>query len=205
MKSDRLEWLKRARQLRVAGVELEIPEDDWKDSGLRRDSGLIIRQRDGPVGNSALAMRCGAAYSVSLSVVVNMPNFALTAFDLELPWKATPIFIEPPSGQAPYKLPNGDQYPQDVVINHFANPQRLLRRGQVIEGLLLAWSFESIPADYAHGSEIPASLIIYDQFAESYKQSIILWAQRDWLAMPRRRASTRKPLFAEEADAAQIG
>lgn len=202
MKPDRQRWINRARQLRAAGIALEIPEDDWKDPIL--ESGLIMRQCDGPLENSVFDMRMGATgYMVSLRLTISTSSFALAAFDLELPWEANLNFLDDPHGRSKqdlYEFPNGDKYPRDVVINHCADIRRILRRGQSIEGFLLAWSFESIPDRYVHGMEIPAIVKIFDQFDGCYRKGISLWADRSQqLSTGKRKVRNRAPLF-EEAE-----
>lgn len=199
MNRDRQKWTNHARQLRAGGIALEIPEDDWNDP--IPESGLIIRQCDGPLESSVFDMPSGrTGYVISLRLTISASNFALAAFDLELPWKAKLNFLEDPRGrskQGRYEFPNGDVYPRDVVINHYADIRRILRRGQSIEGLLLARSFESIPDRYVHGAEIPAVLKIFDQFAACYRTGISLWADRSKLSTGRRKVRKRAPLFEE--------
>jgi hypothetical protein len=200
MNRDRQRRTNHARQLRAGGIALEIPADDWKDP--IRESGLIIRQCDGRLENSVFDLGSGATgYVVSLSLTVSTSNFALAAFDLELPWQAKLNFLEDPRGRSKqdrYEFPNGDVYPRDVVINHCVDIRRILRCGQSIEGLLLGSSFESMPDGFVHGVEIPAVLKIFDQFYACYRSAISLWANRSQkLSTVRRKGRNRAPLFAE--------
>lgn len=179
---------------------MEIPEDDWKDP--IPENGLIIQQCDGPLESNVFDMRSGqTGYIISLRLTISTSNFALAAFDLELPWKAKLNFLEDPRGRSKqdrYEFPNGDVYPRDVVINHCADIRRILRRGHSIEGLLLASGVESIPDRYLHGTEIPAIVKIFDQFDTCYRTGISLWADRSKkLSTGRRKVRKRAPLFEE--------
>jgi hypothetical protein len=198
MNRDRQRQTNHARQLRARGIALEIPADDWKDP--IRESGLIVRQCDGRLENSVFDLGSGATgYVVSLSLTVSTSNFALAAFDLELPWQAKLNFLEDPRGRSKqdrYEFPNGDVYPRDVVINHCVDIRRILRCGQSIEGFLLASSFESMPDGFVHGVEIPAIAKIFDQFYTCYRTGIILWADRSRkFSTRRRKVKKRAPLF----------
>jgi hypothetical protein len=205
MNRDRQRQINHARQLRAGGIALEIPEDDWKDP--IPESGLIIRQCGGLLENSVFDMRSGATgYAVSLGLTISKSSFALAAFDLELPWEAKLLFLEDPderSKQDLYEFPNGDKYPRDVVINHYADIRRILRRGHSIEGFLLGSSFESIPDRYVHGTEIPAVVKVFDQFNACYRKGILLWADRSHkLSTGKRKVRNRVRLFEAPASTA---
>lgn len=201
MQRDRQGWIKHARELRAAGVALEIPQDDWRDPIPQ--SGLIIRQCDGPIENNLFNMPSGwTGCRVSLRLTIDTSGFAIAAYDLEVPWQANFNFLEDPrrrSKEEVYEFPNGDEYPRDVVINHYADIQRILRPGQTIGGLLLAWSFEPIPR-FVDGTEIPAMVNVFDQSGHCYPKAINLWADRSLRLLTRKKkkkARNRTPIFEE--------
>ncbi len=199
MKINRSRWINQARELRAGGLALEIPEDDWRDPSRR---GLIIRQCGGPLLNSVSDTRQGpTVFVVNLSVTIAMSGFALAAFDVDPPWEANLIFLDDPCGSSRegiYRLFNRDIYPRDSVINHYADGRRIRRRGQSISGFLLAWSLESIPDRFAHGSEIPAFIRIFDQNGDCYPKGINLWVDRSQKRSTRKsRVTKQKPLFEE--------
>jgi Chromate transporter len=202
MKNDRTRWVDQARELRAAGIELEIPEDDWRDPP-RND--LIIRQCDGPLLNSVFDMPEGpTGFMVNLRVAIATSGFALAAFDVELPWKANLNFLDDPresASQGVCKFFNRDIYPRESAIDHYADSRCIRRRGESIEGYLFAWSFEHIPDRFVHGSEIPTILKIFDQSERPYQKEITLWADRiQKRSTLKRKVTNRKPIF-EEAEA----
>src|ERR1700733_16217866 len=86
----------------------------------------------------------GTGYMASLSLTVLREPLAIAAFDLEMPWKRTPVMwlADPADGEGPhntYQFPgrHSPEFPRDVAINHRANAQQNLPPGKCIEGLLL--------------------------------------------------------------------
>jgi hypothetical protein len=84
------------------------------------------------------------------------------------------------------------KFPRDMVINH----RRVVRRGYSLDGLLLGWSFESIPDSYRHGAMIDSTLVLIDDMERGFATPVKLWVNRGArIEGPRRNKKTRPGLF----------
>lgn len=186
-------------QLENAG----ILTGDARDAAITpaASRGLLIRQVEGDVVNSAFDLDCGygTGYILSLHIAVDLPEFKIWGWKLDLPWE-DPRFqwLTDPSEKMSldnvYKFPDCYrlEFPRDGVINH----RRLLRRGHSLDGLLLGWGFESIPDSYRHGEKIEASLMLIDEMERGFTTPVQLWANRmAKIDRPRRKKKTRGSLL----------
>jgi hypothetical protein len=114
---------------------------------------------------------------------------SVTYNELCLPWKNTPASLlqDPADSNAPaiYKFPryNASQYDRSEVIFQSG---KTLRRGQLLEGYLLAVDPEPVPSEIRHGTDITAKLTIFDQFDAEHSSDLILRADRsaEWGPKP---------------------
>jgi hypothetical protein len=143
---------------------------------------------------------CIPGFKIYLTITFNTSMFAISRFDLELPWAQPyilwledPLELDGPSRC--YRFHGGDflEFERDQVINHYANVRRTFSAGQSIQGFLLGTGSEPIPPAFAHGAEIPSFLHIYDQFGRKYRAPVKLRAdrsmkdRRDWRSGIRRK------------------
>ena len=187
------------RQL-VAGGFLTA---DAHDASIthRAPPGLLIRQVEGNVVNSAFDLNCGHGTGIRLDlhVAVDLPAFSIRGWELDVPWEADQIeWLPEPDGDVyPYNMytfhnSREVEYPQDEVINH----RRMLRRGHGLHGLLLGRSLRSIPDSYQHGATIDASLMLIDEMGREFSTPVQLWIDRiAKIDRKPRKKSTRRPLF----------
>jgi len=63
---------------------------------------------------------------------------------------------------------------------------KTLRRGQPLEGYLLAIDSEPIPVEIQHGTDVTAKLTIFDQFDQGYSYDVVLRVDRsvEWGPKP---------------------
>ena len=71
---------------------------------------------------------------------------------------------------------------------------KTLRRGQPLEGYLLAVDPEPVPSEIRHRADVTAKLTIFDQFDQGYSYDVVLrvdrsaeWAPKPVAPKPRRR------------------
>ncbi len=144
---------------------------------------LKISQDGDPLDSTAFDLDCGAGTGciLDLHVAVDLSAFSIWRWELDLPWK-DPKFQwvpEPPEGKFPdnvYQIPGCERliYPWDQVINH----RHKLQRGHGLDGLLLGFSFESIPDYYRHGENIDARLVLINDMERSFSKPVQLYVDR---------------------------
>ncbi len=189
---ERLQRLNLARRMLAVGVPLNIDRDD-------ENTGLLMRQIGAVTESGAFDLKDGrTGYMVHMSITITQGVFAIAGIALELPWTDCGISLidDPRESGARYNrywFPGNDTlaFERRAVINHFVNVRRLRRRGTTIEGLLLLVGSEPIPDAFAHGASFPASIVVVDQYDNSYKCEITLWADRSERGA--RDKQTRKP------------
>jgi hypothetical protein len=147
---------------------------------------LLIRQVGGVVESSAFDLDCGhgTGFILPLHVAVNRSELKIWAWRLDLPWEDPQFqWLADPSEYSSrddmYQFPGCPtlKYPRSEVINHC----KALRRSRGLEGLLLAWSFESIPASYGHGATLNASIVLIDDMNHDFVTPVHLWVNRSAL------------------------
>jgi hypothetical protein len=115
--------------------------------------------------------------------------FMLSGMELCLPWRSTPATLlpDPADSNAPtiYRFPgyNASQYDKSEVIFQTG---KTLRRGQLLEGYLLAIDPDPIPAEIRHRTNATAKLTIFDQFDAAHSSDLILMVDRsaEWGPKP---------------------
>jgi hypothetical protein len=199
MKIDGSSSLGLARQIRAAGILIYISEDDDPGRASVPLEGVLVRQTGGWTEGQAFDFGASAGYILELVITVNITAFAISDFVLEVPWGDALRSLEDPrsiDGTSVYRFggTNSLEFHRDQVINHYADPQRILARGSSVAGLLLAVGSEPIPRKFPHGATIPAFVAIIDQFGRKYRSPVALYSYRP----PQRRqvASKRGPLLA---------
>lgn len=167
-------------QLKAAGV-LEAETGDAANTRLA-PAGLFVCQVGGLVESAAVDIDCGGTgFILSVHVAVDLPAFRILKWELDLPWEDSQFqWLADPSERVSsdgmYQIPGcvGLKYPRAEVLNH----RRTLKRGHGLDGLLLGFGFEPIPACYRHGSTIDASLLLIDEVGREFSWPVQFWADR---------------------------
>jgi hypothetical protein len=187
---------------RLIAVGCPFDEDVQKNLTLTRPK-LVVRQQGGVAESQAkdLLALGGTGYIVGLSVGCDLPAITISHWELEPPWNDPQIlWLTDPYESVPsrevYSLPgiSHDEFSREIVINH----RRHLKRGQLVEGLLLGCSLTSIPDRYRHGQLVEMKLVLVDHVERRYASVVSLWIDRSSrfdskIKTPRRR------LFGESA------
>lgn len=199
MRSGNLEL---ARQIRAAGIPICISEDDSDVRSVSSD-GLRICQFGGLVESAAFDWFGGTGFIIWLVVTIELSGFAVSSFDVEIPWEDTISLLEDPlkidGASMVYRFGARDalEFNRDEVLNHRADVQRIMPRGSSLKGCLLGIGSRSIPDRYPHGDSIPAFVNVYDQYNRPYRSPIVLWANRpERLRRGSRPKAERERLFA---------
>ena len=153
---------------------LGIPTGTLEDLLSKSKTTLRLRQVDPEFAtvyelpNSQIAVAC-AVELTGLKSGVTVCDCELT-----LPWN-TPEEIDVLQNPKTYKeydlVPPYDG-PQSRFLNHWLTDKVALRRGQVVEGLVVAIGSTSIPERYVSGMRVNVMFSIKDQFDNEYQLSI---------------------------------
>jgi hypothetical protein len=91
-------------------------------------------------------------------------------------------FLEDPtvncSDSRLYRFRDGTDFRRNEVLNHRVDAEGTLRYGDVMEGMLLAESFDAIPAGFVDRRLIPICLSIINQFGDGHESTIELRVER---------------------------
>ena len=190
MKDKNFDSLNVARRIRAAGRPIYIAEDDDEARTIPCD-GLHVRNTGGVMDSQAIDCSGGTAFILSLSITINLPKFAISAFGLEPPWKndsfcwlEDPLQIDGTSRCYRFGSRDLPEFDRRQVINHRANATRIFSSGESLKGFLLGYGFDSIPEQFRQGTMIPAFVIIYNQFGHEHRSPVELQVVRN-LARPR--------------------
>jgi hypothetical protein len=184
LKNKTTDSLALARRIRAAGRPIYIAEDDGEARCIPSD-GLLIYQTGGVNESRAIDYSGGTAFIIYLVISINLPNFAISAFGLDLPWKNDFVsWLEDPlqidGSSRCYRFGGKDipEFERHHVINNYADVTRILSLGKSLKGFLLGWSLDPIPEQFRHGMMIPAFVVVYDQLFREFRAPVELWADR---------------------------
>lgn len=190
LKNKAIDRLALARRIRAAGRPIYIAEDDGEAQCIPSD-GLLMYQTGGVIESCAIDYAGGTAFLIQLIITIKLPNFAISAFGLELPWKDESFhWLEDPleidGSSRCYRFGDRDlpEFERNQVINHYADVRRVYSSGHSLKGFLLGCGLERMPEQFRRGTMIPAFVIVYDQFGHDYRSSVELYSDRS-LARPR--------------------
>jgi hypothetical protein len=169
LKNRTVDHLALARRIRAAGCPIHIKEDDGQARRIPSD-GLRIYQPHGVNESTAIDCSGGTAYIIQLVITINLPNFAISTFGLEPPWKneqfhwlEDPLQIDGPSLCYRFGSKDLPEYERSRVLNHCADVRQVYSPGKSLKGFLLGHGFDPIPEEFRHGVVIPVCVIVYDQ------------------------------------------
>lgn len=147
-------------------------------------SGLLVSQNEGCTESRVFDFYGAAAYILSVTITINLPRFAITGFDLSLPWEGYVWWLADPLARAArsplYRFDRDYilDYDRCLVLNHLADVRRLWKRGESPKGYLLGVGNDPIPERFEQGAIIPAFLIVHDQYGTAHRSPVSLWTDR---------------------------
>jgi hypothetical protein len=148
-----------ARQLRASGIDVEIPED------LLVDSHALDIQIAPPYVNIIRQLAGGTvAYAIWIRLVALRPNVILEYSQLASGWDQD-LFQISANEKGLYYLGRGFEFTRAEVLNHLIEERHCFhRRGDSVEGWLLATGLEPIPDAYRNNTSVPVDVSFTDQF-----------------------------------------
>lgn len=170
-----------ARRMQQQGILLNVDEDS--DRRVLVD-GLLIYQSGGFIESAAVDYRgVATVFTIHLVITVDRNHFAISGFELELPWKCQVRWLEDPcqrddSNTYRFYKEGLPDYDRSEALNHIADVRRSIPRGRSLAGFLLGVGDEPIPDSFPHGATIPAFIQVTDQFFREYRRPIALWTDR---------------------------
>ena len=187
-----------ARRIRAAGRRIYILEDDG-DAPYTPSGALRVYQTGGVIESRAFDWCQGTGFQIYLVITNHRPGFAISAFELKLPWTNSSFYwLEDPivfdGASHCYRfMGNGVlEFKRNLVINHYADVTQTFSSGQSVKGYLLGFGSDPIPKDFPHGAKIPAFLIIYDQEGQQHRSTLELWADRNKTNPPPPRGAMKR-------------
>ncbi len=187
-----------ARRLQAAGILIHVEEKPEKEVP---DDGLLICQRGGAHGSTAIAYRGVATLiTLHLDITVDRPQFAISGFDLELPWQGRVRWLEDPreidgrSRNYHFGFEGIPDFKRDDVLNHLAGARSAISGGRTLRGCLLGINDYPMPDAFPHGATIAAVITISDKSLREYRRSVSLLADRVKAPVRKSSAPTRNLL-----------
>ena len=192
------------RRLGAAGCPLL---EDSEDRICSSRGEVVLEQVGGVTENSVFTLDCGHGAGYILHTVVTNRldrSLGIRAWSLEPPWEAQQSWwlAEPEnSGQrgALYRFSGTSalEFPTEMVINHRVDSRGRLRRGDILEGVLLRVSLTDIPNRFQHGAQVEMTLSMIDQMGHKFSLSVSLWVDRSATLNRRPTRRSRRSLIDE--------
>jgi hypothetical protein len=161
-KSEEAEFHRIAERMRAAGADID-------PSTFRTTATPWICLKCCRTASSVSAMPAACVFVVYLRIVALAPKVVLQEFDLTSPdWPLNAVILGDPGGSNSanefYRLLDRTRYHRNEVVNHRLDEEGILRRGDILEGLLLAYSLDPVPAKYPNWGLMRLCVSITNQF-----------------------------------------
>jgi hypothetical protein len=114
-----------------------------------------------------------SAFLIHVRMVGLAPKIVLQGFELSSPeWEFNAYVLDDPavakSAQQFYRTLDGCLFHRSEILNHRVDAEGILRHGDVMEGLVLAQCFSSVPARCNQWKSMPLIVSIVNQFDDVY-------------------------------------
>jgi hypothetical protein len=189
-----------AKRLMAAGV---IPPEE---NPLRQAPMLALDRAGGPADSFVHAPPTGGyGIVVWLCIIAEKTGVTLSGCQITpRKWDDTAIqLVDATEGVYSYAAFGGVDYPTINILNRWISSNRSLRRGKVLEGLVMMRSPRSLPEWCIDGISIEADLRLFDQFDNVYPLNVELRVMRDTERSVER--PRRTGLFGPAVDASRHG
>jgi hypothetical protein len=181
---------KLTKRMIAAGADLAPPEPEMD----------CIRIYVDPTLGAVRSWSHATVFSLAVRILGVAPKTVIQGFRLTSPgWDLDAYVLEDPAGGSSprdfYRMLDRSRYQRLEAVNHRLGPEGILRRGDTIEGSLLAECMTAAPARYSRTEWIPLSLSIVNPFEEVQTISFEMPVER--IPNPIQRRASREPLFQE--------
>jgi hypothetical protein len=148
----------RLRQLHAEGIDVELPEE-LEDNSRALDIQLA------PPSESIVyePSRGGIYYAIPVRLLGLQSGLTLTDVDVTTDWNDQIVAESFDSGSRIYRL-GQQEYRSCEVLNQKIESNLPLRRGQIVEGWILASGVRPIPPQYRNCFTAPFKVTFFDQF-----------------------------------------
>lgn len=126
-----------------------------------------------------------------------LAKIVLQGFDLSsAEWEFNAYILDDPaernSAQQFYRMLDGSRFHRSEVLNHRVDGEGVLRRGDVMEGLVLGECFSSVPTRYNQWNSMPLTVSVVNQFDEVHESRFAIQVEqiRDRIKPRAKRRST---------------
>jgi len=167
---EQAEYKRILERLRAAGADVDL-------STLEATDKPWLSLKCCPEGSSVRTMPAACVFVIYIRIVALAPKVVLQDFDVSSPdWPLNAYMLGDPSVRRSsdqfYLLLDRTKMYRDEVLNHRIDAEGILRRGDVLEGVLLAQSLNPVPARYTKGSLMRLCLTVMNQFDEFQKFTV---------------------------------
>ena len=171
-RSEEAQYRKMTERMHAAGAELD-------PSAFATHESRWITLKVCSVDSYVRATLTSCVFVLYVRIVGLVPKVILQDFDLSSnAWLLNAYILDDPtvsnSACKFYHLLHGEKFHHTEVLNHRVEGEGRLGRGDVMEGLLLAESLDSVPSKYTDHSFMPLCLSIVNQFDEVYKSKFAI-------------------------------
>jgi len=171
-RAEMAEHLARAKQLRAAGLDIEIPEE-WQENSCVLD--IVVA--GGCASLVCDSLTGGVHYAVGVRLVARL-RVTLVDFRLTTEWDDQ-IVLHSFVGQTPLCRLGRLEYLRSEVLNQrIENSLRFHYRGQMVEGMILASGLKPIPEAHRTGAIVPFRLTFTDSLGHEIGVEAELFVDR---------------------------
>jgi hypothetical protein len=158
-RAEQVRYLITLRRLRAAGLDFEIPEELLEDSRA-----VHITVAGGPASSVFDSSR-GTFYAIGVRLVAERPDTLLDC-RVSTDWDDHIVLRSFDDERPVCRLGPLSYWRAEVLNQRFENGLRFDRRGDWVEGMILANGLRPIPEKYLDGAIVPFQLTFEDVFGE---------------------------------------
>ena len=171
-RNDERECLNILKTMQAEGISVEIPQL-W----LEHSRPLDVRIAPPPISEAFERPSGGVSYAVWVRLRSRMRCMIEDA-SIVVPWDDQLALDSPDEKNAIYQV-GSQHFRLKTVLNlRIENTLKFARRGEVVEGVILATGLWRFPEGYVTGQSVPFKLYLYDQYGDAMEEQGNLFVQR---------------------------
>lgn len=121
----------------------------------------------------------GMALEISLRIMALKSGIIICDYEITIPGCPAQIFlVEPKEGSLRYKALGYCALEGDAVLNHQIFNGRSLPVDRMLDGFLIAQSFDPLPSQFQSGVPISSQIRLFDQFGNPFSSEVLLGVTR---------------------------